>query len=153
MHFPLSLYLFPFQWKSYFFPHFGFGLKTRSQFRSACKNQREISSDKVGRLLWSLGGKYAGKGGEMVYGEGEMQYRVRIEFTVSLDTTLGPITKFLKNVQKMREKYRKNYFSYILLFDSKTRSQFKSACKKSETNLWLQSQKASLALRREKMRE
>ena len=71
----------------------------------------------------------------MVYGEGEMQYRVRIEFTVSLDTTLGPITKFLKNVQKMREKYRKNYFSYILLFDSKTRSQFKSACKKSERNL------------------
>ena len=42
------------------------------------------------------------KGGGMVYGEGEMQYRVRIEFTVpklvSLDTTLGPITKFLKNV-------------------------------------------------------
>jgi len=75
------------------------------------------------------------KGGGMVYGEGEMQYRVRIEFTVSLDTTLGPITKFLKNVQKMREKYRKNYFSYILLFDSKTRSQFKSACKKSERNL------------------
>ena len=56
-----------------FFPHFGFGLKTRSQFRSACKSQREISSDKVGRLLWSLWGKYAGKGGGMVYGEGEMQ--------------------------------------------------------------------------------
>ena len=52
------------QWKSYFFPHFGFGLKTRSQFRSAGKNQREISGDKVGRLLWSLGGKYAGKGEE-----------------------------------------------------------------------------------------
>ena len=75
------------------------------------------------------------KGGGMVYGEGEMQYRVRIEFTVSLDTTLGPITKFVKNVQKMREKYRKNYFSYIVMFDSKTRSQFKSACKKSERNL------------------
>ena len=34
--------------------------------------------------------------------------RVRIEFTVpklvSLDTTFGPITKFLKNVRKMREK-------------------------------------------------
>ena len=122
-----------------FFPHFGFGLKTRSQFRSACKSQREISSDKVGRLLWSLWGKYAGKGGGMVYGEGEMQYRVRIEFTfpklVSLDTPHEPITKFLKNVQKMREKYRNNYFSYILLFDTKTRSQFRSACKKSERTL------------------
>ena len=78
------------------------------------------------------------KGG-MVYGEGEMQYRVRIEFTVpklvSLDTTLGPITKFLKNVQKMREKTGENYFSHILLFDSKTRSQFRPACKKSETHL------------------
>ena len=49
------------------------------------------------------------KGG-MVYGEGEMQYRVRIEFTfpklVSLDTPHEPITKFLKkcpkNVGKMR---------------------------------------------------
>ena len=51
----------------------------------------------------------------MVYGEGEMKYRVRIEFTVpklvSLETTLGPITKFLKVFeQKMREKYRKIIF-------------------------------------------
>ena len=83
------------------------------------------------------------KGGGMVYGEGEMQYRVRIEFTVpklvSLETTLGPITKFLKVFEKcpkkMEEKYRKNYFSFILLFDSKTRSQFKSAAKNSERNL------------------
>ena len=71
----------------------------------------------------------------MVCGEVEMQYRVRIEFTVpklvSLDTTLGPITKVLKNVRKMREKCRKNYFSYILLFATKTRSQFRSACKKN----------------------
>ena len=29
-----------------FFPHFGLGLKTRSQFRSACKNQREFSGNK-----------------------------------------------------------------------------------------------------------
>ena len=75
----------------------------------------------------------------MVYGEGEMQYRVRIEFTVpklvSLDTTLGPITKFLKNVRKMREKCRKNYFSYILLFATKTRSQFRSACKKKQRQI------------------
>ena len=45
-----------------------------------------------------------GKRGGMVYGEGEMQYRVRIEFTfpklVSLDTPHEPITKFLKNVRK-----------------------------------------------------
>ena len=27
-----------------------------------------------------------------------------------LSTTLGPITKFLKNVQKMREKYKKKLF-------------------------------------------
>ena len=96
-----------------FFPHFGFGLKTISHFRSACKNQREISSDKVGRLLWFLGGKYTGKG-EMVYGEGEMQYRVKIEFTdpklVSLDPSLGPITKFLKNVQKCGKNIEKIIF-------------------------------------------
>ena len=93
-----------------FFPHFGFGLKTISHFRSACKNQREISSDKVGRLLWFLGGKYTGKG-EMVYGEGEMQYRVKIEFTdpklvsldpmfMTLDTPHGPNAKFLKKCPK-----------------------------------------------------
>ena len=45
-----------------FFSHFGLGLKTRSQFRSACKNQREISSNKVGRLLWPLGGGKCGSG-------------------------------------------------------------------------------------------
>ena len=47
------------------------------------------------------------KGGGMVCGEGEMQYRVRIEFTfpklVSLDTPHEPITKFLKNVRKKSE--------------------------------------------------
>ena len=37
--------------------------KTKSQFRSACKNQREISSNKVGRILWSLGGEICGKRG------------------------------------------------------------------------------------------
>jgi len=43
-----------------------FNSKTRSQFRSACKNQREISSNKVRRLLWPLGEGKCGKGGEMV---------------------------------------------------------------------------------------
>ena len=61
------------------------------------------------------------KGG-MVYGEGEMQYRVKIEFTdpklVSLDPSLGPITKFLKVFeQKKREKYRKIIFP---IFDNTT---------------------------------
>ena len=41
------------------------------------KNQREISSNKVGRLLWPLEGENAGKGEEMVYGEGEMDYTVQ----------------------------------------------------------------------------
>ena len=63
-----------------------------------------------------------GKRGGMVNGEGEMKYRVRIEFTVpklvSLETTLGPITKFLKVFeQKMREKYRKIIFP---IFDNTT---------------------------------
>ena len=34
------------------------------------KNQREISSNKVRRLIWPLGGGKCGKGGEMVQGEG-----------------------------------------------------------------------------------
>ena len=82
-----------------------------------------------------------GKRGGMVYGEGEMKYRVRIEFTVpklvSLETTLGPITKFLKVFeQKMREKYRKIIFpTFCCLIQKQTRSQFKSTCKKSERNL------------------
>jgi len=54
------------QGKNYFLPTLVFDFKTRSQFRSACKNQREISSNKVRRLLWPLGGGNAGKGGEMV---------------------------------------------------------------------------------------
>ena len=75
------------------------------------------------------------KGG-MVYGEGEMQYRVRIEHIVPklviLDTTLWPITKFLKLSKKCGKNIEKIIFP---TFDSKTRSQFKSACKKSERNL------------------
>ena len=35
------------QGKHYFLPTLVFDFKTRSQFRSACKNQREISSNKV----------------------------------------------------------------------------------------------------------
>ena len=45
-----------------FFPTFVFDSKTRSQFSHA-KNQREISSNKVRRLLWPLGGGKCGKGG------------------------------------------------------------------------------------------
>ena len=44
---------------NYFFPNLVFDSETKSQFRSAAKNQREISSNKVGRLLWPLGeGKF-----------------------------------------------------------------------------------------------
>ena len=49
---------------NYFFPNLVFDSETKSQFRSAAKNQREISSNKVGRLLWPLGEGKCGKGGE-----------------------------------------------------------------------------------------
>ena len=41
------------------------------------KNQREISSNRVRRLLWPLGEGKCGKGGEMVNGKKEMDYRVQ----------------------------------------------------------------------------
>ena len=47
-----------------FFPTFVFDSKTRSQFSHA-KNQREISNDKVKRLLWPFGGGKCGNGGEL----------------------------------------------------------------------------------------
>ena len=52
-----------------FFPHI-------LLFDVACKNQREISSNKVGRLLWPLRGEISGKREGILKGEGEMQYRV-----------------------------------------------------------------------------
>ena len=54
---------------------------------------------------------------------------------MTLDTPHGPIIKFLKKCPKMREKGWGNYFFPTLVFDSKTRSQFRPACKKSERNL------------------
>ena len=48
------------------------------------------------------------KGGEVYKAKGKCNIESRIEFNVpklvSLDTPHGPITKFLKNVRKMREK-------------------------------------------------
>jgi len=41
------------------------------------KNQREISSNKVRRLLWPLGEGKCGKGGETVKGKKEMNYKVQ----------------------------------------------------------------------------
>ena len=55
---------------------------------------------------------------------------------MTLDTPRGPITKFLKKMlEKMREKWGGgNSFFPTLVFDSKTRSQFRPAFKKSERN-------------------
>ena len=59
----------------------------------------------------------------------------RIEFPdpilMTLDTSHGPITKFLKKCPKNAGKMRgggNNFFSTVV-FDSKTRSQFRPACK------------------------
>ena len=51
---------------------------------------------------------------------------------MTLDTPHGPITKFLKKCPKNEGE---NYFFPTLVFDSKTRSQFRPACKKIERNL------------------
>ena len=42
---------------------------------------------------------------------------------------------FEKMLQKCGKNERENYFFSTLVFDSKTRSQFRPACKKSERNL------------------
>ena len=53
-----------------------------------------------------------------------------------LDTPHGQITKFLKECPKNEGKMRgKIIFFPTLVFDSKTRSKFRPACKKSERNL------------------
>ena len=55
---------------------------------------------------------------------------------MTLDTPHGPNAKFLKKITgKCGKNQGKNYFSPILVFDSKTRSQIRSACKKTERNL------------------
>ena len=103
------------------------------------KKQTEIS--KVRRLLWPLGEGKRGKGGGKWYKKsGKCIIKSRIEFPdlilMTLDTPHGPITKFF---EKMPEKCGKNegvnYFFSTLVFDSKTISQFRPACKKSERNL------------------
>ena len=80
------------------------------------------------------------KGGELYKEKGKCNIESKIKFTIpklmSLDTPHGPITKVLK---KMTGKCGKNqgekYFFPTLVFDSKTRSQFRPSCKKSERNL------------------
>ena len=64
----------------------------------------------------------------------------RIEFPdpmfMILDTPHGPNAKFLKTMTgKCGKNQGKNYFSPTLGFNSKTRSQLRSACIKSERNL------------------
>ena len=64
----------------------------------------------------------------------------RIEFydpmLMTLNTPHGPNAKFLKKMTgKCRKNEGENYFFPTLVFDSKTRSHFRYACKKSERNL------------------
>ena len=85
-------------------------------------------------------GKMRERGRKWYKERGKWIIESRIEFPdpilMTLDTSHGPITKFLKKMTgKMREKSRGKLFSPTLVFDSKTRSQFSSACKKSERNL------------------
>ena len=110
--------------KNYFSPTLGFDSKTRSQLRSACKkNQREISSNKVRRLLWSLGGVNCGKGGRKFYKErGKCIIRSKIEFPdlmfMILDTPHGRNTKFLKKCLKNAGKIKGNsIFPPLSFFD------------------------------------
>ena len=76
-------------------PHFVVWFRTRSQFSSACKKQREISINRVQNWV-----------------------------------SLPNINDFRQGKNQW-----KNYFIPTLVFDSKARSQFSSACKKSERNL------------------
>ena len=79
-----------------------------------------------------LEGENAGKGGKWYKERGKWIIESRIEFPdpilMTLDTSYGPITKFLKKCP--RENEGENYFFPTLVFDSKTRSQFRPACKK-----------------------
>ena len=54
---------------------------------------------------------------------------------MTLDTPHGPITKFKKKPEKCEKNEGENYLFSNLVFDSKTRSQFRPVCKKSERNL------------------
>ena len=63
--------------ENYFLPTLVFDSKTRSQFRPACKNQKEISKNEVRSLLWPLGGGKCGKGGGNGIRRGEMHYRIQ----------------------------------------------------------------------------
>ena len=58
-----------------------FDSKTRSQFSSACKNQREISIVKKSEGFFGLlEGENAGKGGEWYKERGKCIIKSRIEF-------------------------------------------------------------------------
>ena len=69
------------------------------------KNQREISSNKVRRLLWPLGGEKCGKAGGKWYEE--CIKKSRIEFSdpmlMTLDTPHGPNIVFEKMSEKCGE--------------------------------------------------
>ena len=83
----------------------------------------------------------AGKGGGWYKERGKCNIKSRIEFPdpmfIILDTPHGPNAKFfLKKYWKMRVKSRENLFFTQFHFDSKTKSQFRSPCNKSERNLY-----------------
>ena len=85
-------------------------------------------------------GKMRERGRKWYKERGKWIIESRIEFPdpmlMTLDTPHGPNAKFLKKMTgKCGKNQGKNYFSHTLGFDSKTRSQFRSACKKSERNL------------------
>ena len=98
------------------------------------KSERNFIN-KVGRLLWSLGGRKCGKrgGGGLYKEKGKCNKESRIEFTVpklvSLDTPHGLITKFLKKGLK-----------HILLFDSKLDHNLALHAKIRETFLVIKSE-------------
>ena len=80
------------------------------------------------------------KGRKWYKERGKCIIKSRIEFPdlilMTLDTPHGQITKFLKECPKNEGKMRgKIIFFPTLVFDSKTRSKFRPACKKSERNL------------------
>ena len=132
MHFPLSLY-----------HSLLIDSKTNHNSGLHVKNLRKSLVLKLEGFFGLQEGENAGKrgkcekGGERYKDRGKCIKESRIEFPdpmlMTLETQLGPITKFLKkcpkNAGKMKGKIIFPPFWYLI---QKTRSQFSPACKKSE---------------------
>ena len=65
------------QGKNYFPPFWFLNKKLDHNSGLHAKKNREISSNKVRRLLWPLRGGKCGKGGGNIYGEREMHYKIQ----------------------------------------------------------------------------